>query len=36
MMLLQEAIKGNLDVNNITYSEVLKMAQQKLKAHSHV
>lgn len=28
--LFQEAIKGNLDVNSITFSEVLKMTQQKL------
>ena len=28
--LLQEAIKGNLDANSITFSEVLKMTQQKL------
>ena len=28
--LLQEAAKGNLGFNNITYSEVLKMIQQKL------
>ena len=28
--LLQEAIKGNLDVNNITSSKVLKKTQQKL------
>ena len=29
--LLQEAIKDNLDVNNITSSEVLKITQQKIK-----
>ena len=28
--LLQETIKGNLDVNNITSSEVLNVTQQKL------
>ena len=28
--LFQEAIKGNLDVNSITFSKVLKMTQQKL------
>ena len=31
--LLQEAIKGNLDVNSITSSEVFKMAQQKVSQH---
>ena len=28
--LLQETIKGNLDVNNVTSSEVLNVTQQKL------
>ena len=28
--LFEEAIKGNLDVNSITFSKVLKMTQQKL------
>ena len=28
--LFQEAIKGNLDVNSITFSKVLKMTQEKL------